>query len=61
MVVIVPPNSVVTIKVYIYPYGWHMHRSRVAAVQHHCCVVYGQCRAQALTLTIGHGVSKSDL
>ena len=27
-----------------------MHRSRVAAMQYHCCVVDWQCRARALTL-----------
>ena len=27
-----------------------MHRSRVATMQYHCCVVDSQCRAQALTL-----------
>ena len=27
-----------------------MHRSRVAAMQYHCCVVDWQCRSRALTL-----------
>ena len=50
MVMIVPPSPVVAIWVYIYPYGWHMNCSRVAAMQYHCCVVDRQCRARARTL-----------
>ena len=36
--------------IYISLCGWHMHRSRVAVMQYHCCVVDWQCRARALTL-----------
>ena len=31
-----------------------MHCSWVAAAQHHCCVVDGQCRARALTGKVQH-------
>ena len=48
MIVIVPPK--VAVWVYIYLCGRHMHCSRVAAMQYHCCVVEWQCRARALTL-----------
>ena len=47
---IVPPSPVVAVWVYIYQCGWHMHCSRVAAMQYHCCVVDWQFRARALTL-----------
>ena len=50
MIVMVPPNPVVVIWVYIYLCSWHRHRSRVASMQYHCCVVDWQCTARALTL-----------
>ena len=40
----------VAVGVYIYLCGQHMHCSRVAVMQYHCCVVDWQCRARALTL-----------
>ena len=44
-----PKSSGYHLGIYI-PHGWYVHRSMVAVMQHHCCVVDEQCRAQALTL-----------
>ena len=46
------PKPVVAIWVYIYLCGWHMHHSRVAAMEYHCCVVDWQCSARALTFKV---------
>ena len=47
---IVPPNQWWPARYICIPIWSAMHRSRVAAMQYHCCVVDWQCRAQALTL-----------